>query len=291
MTCSFLTFKDGVRQVIEWEGSWDDNAPEVFQYPGGEWSLRNIPEFGEETPITWSALVRGGSVEDLLKAALLADMARQRGDRFVLLLPYVPAARADKGLQEARVYARFINSMVKASTDDQVVILDPHSPYVVGELARPKQLDLPSLVKTAIGDDKYDAVIAPDHGARARANLVADALGLDVYTADKTRDFDTGKILGIKVPLLSPQGRYLVVDDICDGGGTFISLANEARIPRHRMGLWVEHGIFSGTNEGMWHLRNRYASIYTTDSHPGHSRVGCATTLVPLLPALMKECQ
>jgi ribose-phosphate pyrophosphokinase len=118
---------------------------------------------------------------------------------------------------------------------------------------------------------------------------VAADLGVDLYIADKKRDFDTGKILGIEMTEPLPKtGRYLVVDDICDGGGTFMGLANAIDLPKDQLGLWVTHGIFSG-NAHL--LRDHYRNIYTTDSHPGNNRVGVATMVVPTRSYMFQNLQ
>lgn len=254
-------------------------AVESFTFPGGEHHLRPFPDL-PCGPRTWLADVRGADPNDLVKAALLADVADDRGEEFVLLLPYAPAARADRGAPlGARVYADLINTMGA----ERVVILDPHSPVVTHLLDRAVVADHVPLVERALNGFgyQYDAVIAPDKGAATRAGEVATRLGIDLYTADKERDFDTGMILGIKMRETLPRsGSYLVVDDICDGGGTFMGLADAIDLPCEQLGLWVTHGIFSG-NAHL--LRNHYGRIFTTDSHPGHNRVDVATTIVPIL--------
>ncbi|WPH57757.1 hypothetical protein [Mycobacterium phage WXIN] len=250
---------------------------ETFTFPGGEHHLRGFPDLPHPA-ITWLADVRGADPNDLVKAALLADVADGRGDDFVLLLPYAPAARADRGTPfGARVYADIINTMGA----ERVVVLDPHSPVVTHLLDRVVVADHAPLVERALNSSgyEYDAVIAPDKGAGDRTERVAEQLGVDLYKADKRRDFETGRILSVEMNEDLPKsGRYLVVDDICDGGGTFMGLADAIGLPREQLGLWVTHGIFSG-NAHL--LRNHYGRIFTTDSHPGHNRADVATTIVP----------
>jgi len=263
--------------------------PEAFQFPGGEWHLRNIPEFPtDEGRVTLIADVRGADSNDLIKAALWANLAGRanfsfeaRKDlQFVLMLPYLPAARADRGVPlGSQVYANIVNAMWA----NQVIGLDPHSPVITKQLQRLTVADHHDLVVQAIGEGKpYDALICPDKGAVARTEALAAWLGVDVYYAEKHRDFDTGKLSGITVPTL-PKGRFLVADDICDGGGTFLGLAEATGKYPEDMGLWVTHGIFSGKADD---LRGYYRNIYTTDSHPGSHRVGVATTIVPCFHAM-----
>ncbi|HUF99216.1 MAG TPA: hypothetical protein VMM60_13885, partial [Ilumatobacter sp.] len=67
-----------------------------------------------------------------------------------------------------------------------------------------------------------------------------------------------------------PDGATaVVVDDICDGGGTFIGLANAIGHPKHRMRLWTSHGIYSKPLEP---LLERFERIASTDSFPSLHR-------------------
>ncbi len=61
-------------------------------------------------------------------------------------------------------------------------------------------------------------------------------------------------------------GKYLVVDDICDGGGTFLGLADKfwKQTSISTLDLYVTHGIFS---KGVRELLRMYHNVYSTDSY------------------------
>ncbi|QZE10570.1 phosphoribosyl transferase [Mycobacterium phage ScoobyDoobyDoo] len=279
------------RGMLPWQ------YPEVFQYPGGEWSIGKMPAFPDDQGrITLIADMRGASMDDLAKAALWCDVGdRQNFDHpsrqdfaFVLMLPYLPAARADKGVPlGASVYSRFIRSIAA----DQVITIDPHSSFMPRLFRNLRVVSPLSLVRRALEDMEtfqppWDAVICPDRGAEERADGVAQMYGVPLVPCDKKRDQETGKILSLDVPEVDPSKRYLVVDDICDGGGTFFLLAEKLGLPREKLGLWVTHGIFSGAAD---RLKDHYGWIGTTDSHPGHNRIGVANTIVPCFTAMYNQ--
>jgi ribose-phosphate pyrophosphokinase len=94
--------------------------------------------------------------------------------------------------------------------------------------------------------------VAPDAGALKKIYDIAQ--GRQVVCAEKTRDPATGKLSGVRVSsddAATLVGRRVwVVDDICDGGGTFIQLINCIRrnVPSAielDINLFVTHGIFS----------------------------------------------
>ena len=82
--------------------------------------------------------------------------------------------------------------------------------------------------------------------------------------SDKTRDVMTGKITGFEVYADDLKGKScIIVDDICDGGGTFAGLAIELRKKGARkVHLIVTHGTFS---KGLTTLTN-FDSVITSSA-------------------------
>lgn len=273
MTISFKSFVPGM-------GTFNSVA-EPFQFPGGEWHLRNIHTY-RNSRVTWIADVRGADPNDIVKAALLAAHAAYRMQTFVLMLPYLPAARADRGTPKgAAAYAWLANSLGAQS----IIAVDPHSEAGVKPYKNVIELDSTAFIDRALMGRTYDAVIAPDKGALPRANAIAAHLGCLVLAAEKERDFATGRITGMRMLDAAPKDwRYLVVDDICDGGGTFVGLAQILNLPKDQLDLWVTHGIFSGK---AGRLHDHYGRIYTTDSHPGaYSGAVRPFSIVPTFPIM-----
>ena len=107
-------------------------------------------------------------------------------------------------------------------------------------------------------DVKQFNTIAPDKGALKKckvANLVFD----------KKRDLATGKILGIELissSYVDLSKEFLVVDDLCEGGGTFLGLAEgfNLQYPNSKINLYVTHGLF--TNNAIDKLLDKYSKIY-----------------------------
>lgn len=273
-----------------------------FTFPGGEHHIF-MPEHttaqaltdttgtatdGQFTEKSLGAFITGCDANDLVLLGLWADIIRSRGERTVAYIPYFPAARADRGTPlGAKVYADIVNSF----NLDEVVIFDPHSPVIVDLINNVRVVDSTRVIRSTIAgraltaaDKGYVGVIAPDKGAAERTRQVAHALHLPMFQATKTRNPDTGKLSNFEVEELPTEGRLLVVDDICDGGGTFRGLAAASGISRERLDLWVSHGVFSGhANE----LTESFANIWTTDSHPGARREDVGAHVTPILPFLL----
>ena len=187
----------------------------------------------------------------------------------VLILPYMPGARADRGMPFGlSVYADFIRSMEL----EQIIIFDPHSGMTGDQLhaASDKQTylkphDLFDQVHMRAILNGYTAIIAPDKGAVDRASAVADLANLPVITATKTRDEATGRLSNFYIDIEDKEGTYLIVDDICDGGGTFLGLAAASGLDYGQLDLYVSHGVFS--KEALTNLSKVFDYVYTTNSY------------------------
>lgn len=267
---------------------WTVESPlQAFTFPAGEVHIKGVEA---KTRYAYQvAEVRGFSHDDLFTLAMWSDAVHERGEKAVLVLPYLPGARADRGVPfGAANYAEFIANL----EIDQLITLDPHSPVwveqfnainlsineSVRERGGPDFTDVEAtvfpferIIKREIQDGSSDSkpqpyvgVIAPDKGAVERASRAARVMGVPVYLAGKTRDFETGKLTGFHMEdELPAEGKLLLVDDICDGGGTFIGLAEAIDLPPERLDLWVTHGIFS---KGLRYLAYRFGQVHTTNS-------------------------
>jgi len=86
-----------------------------------------------------------------------------------------------------------------------------------------------------------------------------------VVECSKVRDVKTGQLSNFKVYTENLNKKTcVVVDDICDGGGTFLGLAKKLKAKNcGKLILIVTHGIFS---KGLEKLEEAYDVIYSTDS-------------------------
>lgn len=260
-------------------------------FPAGEAHI-SITEDTYSTPRTQIATLTGCDANELFQLAMWADACERRGEPTVLLIPYLPGARADRGTPlGASIYANFLNSM----NLNQVITMDPHSPVMPSLLNNLTILDSAALIRHHVvgrpdSDQKaqrYTGIIAPDAGAVARAQHAANVCRLPLYRALKHRDPQTGRLSGFSCEPLPRDGKFLVVDDICDGGGTFMGLADATGLPKEQLGLWVTHGVFSGRAKT---LTESYGSIFTTDSYPSRTPYEgtFAPTVVPLRSHLLR---
>ena len=194
-----------------------------------------------------------------------------------LYVPYFLGARSDRKFQEGGVnyLKHVICPVINSQKFDCVITLDPHSDVLEACLDNFEKIDNHTIVKYALTDidNKVDAqdrivLVSPDGGALKKIYGVAERFQIhNIITATKHRDIRTGKITHTEVPTLDQHKdlKYVIVDDICDGGRTFTELAKALKgsRPTAKIYLVVTHGIFSaGFNE----LSKYFEKIYTTNS-------------------------
>jgi len=255
-----------------------------FIFPAGEPSVTKEPKRDlESTEIAIIQPSPDSLHDDLFKLAMWEDYITRTfpingtngpTPKLVVVIPYFPGARADRGAPfGASVYAMFFYKMMI----DQIILFDPHSSVVVEELEYLMGKDAVTVVNSdellgqpALGPymDVYDYIIAPDKGATERAGAVADALGIPCLTAEKTRDFETGKLSGFSIDLPESDKDwpiYLIVDDICDGGGTFLGLFDAMDLEYGQVDLFVSHGVLS--KDAITNLTEKFENVFTTNSY------------------------
>lgn len=212
-------------------------------------------------------VLRPKSLSTFVTAMFLVDAVLISGGKVKnLILPYVPGARQDRVNPTGDVLytAGSVGAMINQRGFERVVILDPHSPVVTMNINN--VVVFPQELVAAKVWQGYTGIIAADKGGKDRAEQFAHAMNLPIYYGAKHRNPATGKLSGFGLEKI-PFGHYLVVDDICDGGGTFIGLAELIKDQGSFADLFVTHGIFS---KGSSDLRKVYKNIYTTDSRDIH---------------------
>lgn len=245
-------------------------------FPGGE---PHVEILGDERDVRRSNVTidaRVGSMNDFMTAMILADAVRRLDPaQLNLFMPYFPGARQDRPESNFALSVKVFAEIVNDRCFDEVQIMDPHSAVTEALLDRCKVIDhtrilarflVESLIKT-----RPIGLISPDAGAERKTLHYAKALGLQhVVFARKKRDPLTGKLSGFQLDKIERPGHYLIIDDICDGGGTFLGLGEEFKKqqPESALHLFVTHGIFS---KGFEDLLNVFHCVGATDSFPGQT--------------------
>ncbi len=215
-------------------------------------------------------------------AALKAEGVKE----IKLTAPYFLGARSDRkfGIGDYHYLKDVLCPIINAQKYSSVKVLDPHSDVLEACINNISIIPNTEFVKWALDDLKYSkhptefTLIAPDAGAYKKVDSLARLLKhpTDIITAHKHRDLETGHITKTTVNGLGEQkrdGKFIIIDDICDGGRTFIGIAEaiKEQVKNPEIYLIVTHGIFSA---GYNKLMNYFDKIYTTNSYQDFSNAG-----------------
>ncbi len=239
---------------------------ESFIFSGGEPHIKINPNFDNSAGVTVTH--RLNSFNDLGLLCLAVDaLKRMEAKLETLIIPYFPAARQDRVMVKGeplsvKVYADIINTF----NFNKVIVFDAHSEVTPALLNNCEVVPNHNFIKQVIYEiGKEVVLISPDGGALKKIYKVSENLGgVEVVECSKSRDVKTGKLTGFKVYTDDLKGQdCLIVDDICDGGGTFIGLAEELKKKNAgKLYLAVSHGIFSKGFESL----ACFERVFTTDS-------------------------
>lgn len=239
---------------------------EHFVFSGGEPHIRINP-FDATQKVVITHRIR--SFNDLGLLSIAVDALRRMGvSKIALFIPYFPAARQDRVMTPGesltvKVIADWVNLLDVSS----ITILDPHSDVTPALLNQCRVISNHAFVAEVLQLIPNDIVlISPDAGASKKVFALAKAFQIpEVIECSKKRDVLTGQLSGFHVPTDDLDDKNcLIVDDICDGGGTFIGLGKELKKKNAgNLFLAVSHGIFS---KGFANLTPIFHQVFTTDS-------------------------
>lgn len=208
---------------------------------------------------------------EIIDVCSLANLvSRQPFDTF-LYVPYLPYARQDKSVSNKSTFnLRVFGQIINSSPIGRVITFDAHNPMAAEEEINMFQnCNANKVISSLICQNGYDTLVFPDKGAASRYQIeeLAPTFCKPIIF-QKERDQLTGEITKFEPDTnqLSHEERLLIVDDLCDGGMTFIKVAQKLRSinPTIYIDLYVSHGIFS---KGVQILFDAgIENVYTTNS-------------------------
>lgn len=206
-----------------------DKTSQVWKLP--EEILKN------EDTIIWY-FENEAELSHLLQLAKLSEHTRK--DRPHLIVPYLPYGRQDKEISNTTTFARNVIIDVLIPFFYSISTYDIHSKHE-GILNLPVE----KAIEFAIINSNANFIVFPDEGA-AKRNY--NTFGLPSIHLTKVRDQLTGSIIGLSLNerKIDENANVLLVDDLCDGGRTFVEATKLLkRNGIKNVSLYTTHGIYS----------------------------------------------
>ena len=240
----------------------------AFTFPDGQPHLEIQSRPSINQVVTIETAIRNPN--ELFNLLLAREALATVGIRDVNLdIRYLMAARMDRSIDLGHPLTLTIVAKMLRHKFNDIRVLDPHSSATAVFLGS-KPVYPHSVLKCVLAQYKPEEtyIFAPDAGSTARVleYLKADVREFDVLQGAKKRNPETGTLSGFELlntPADLHSRNVLILDDICDGGGTFVGQALMLReLGVKHVDLYVTHGIFS---KGTSLAGIRY--IWTTDSY------------------------
>jgi ribose-phosphate pyrophosphokinase len=242
------------------------------KFPGGEVFVRFETELYSLYDQDITLTTRLNSSDDIMELLMVTDAVRKYQPRSVsVFFPYLPYARQDRVCSEGESFSlKVFGNLINSQNYKSVRVIDAHSDVAGGCIDNLFVDDNIRYVRESIEHAEaipsYSWLVSPDAGALKKIYKVAKELGFEnVAVGEKVRDMKTGNIIRTDVNIQDFEGDDVwIVDDICDGGRTFIELAKVLKERNvGKIYLFVTHGIFS---KGFSELRRYFEVVYTTNS-------------------------
>jgi len=269
-------FPDGQQNIV---------LEDTYPFWGGfNYANRELSESADMHILIKSRLNNWGHLE--LIACAVASLKEFGITDIHLYAPYIMGARSDRKFEVGgnNYLKDVICPAINALNFKSVTCIDPHSDCLEMGIKNFKKESNYNLVEFATNDlylkdidgtaglrSVYNSnfiLISPDAGASKKIYKIANSIGYtdDIITCSKDRDTE-GKLTKTVIPVSTIVHKdYIIIDDICDGGNTFINIAKILKPRLHssnRIFLIVTHGIFS---KGFQELEKYFDGIYCTNS-------------------------
>lgn len=243
----------------------------ISRFAGGENHIRFMPTLSENDKIKINT--RLNSSDDVMNLCLAVDALRNMYVKHIeVFIPYIPYARQDRVMVpgeplSVKVFAGMVNNLGL----NKVSVFDAHSDVAVALLDRCENIPNYEMVNHFL--KRYGladfTLVSPDLGAYKKVDKLAHKIEYksNIATGLKIRDLSTGEIIKSDVNTDDLNGKScIVVDDICDGGRTFIELAKALKAKNAGdLHLIVSHGIF--VHQALERLKEAgYKSVCSSNS-------------------------
>lgn len=236
----------------------------ISRFPDGEVQI-SLGEFSHKKQVQVKCRIT--NAEEFFILMQVLDILDRHEVLYKVHIYYLMGMRMDRVMDFNRPFTlKIILNSLKNCNADTVEILEPHSDvyYDFRFGGKFTELYVENSPSNTVWNDFQ--IVLPDAGAKERYEFSYDKR---ILTCSKVRDLTTGKILEIKIdnPEVIGDKPLLILDDLCDGGGTFCGIAkafNALNIPKERLNIAVAHMV---NPKGIKNLSKNFNHVWFTNSY------------------------
>lgn len=241
---------------------------EKTKYPDNQISVKVDVEVRPISQMYHELKLRLNSYEDLFLLRSITESARHQYSQLPinLFIACLFGQRSDRRFSENQSFdLKIICDFINSCNFNNVQVFDPHSEVSIALLNNSVKISSFDYVNQAIQDIGLTndlILVSPDSGSYKKVFEYGKTMGLPVVAAVKHRDKGGGIDLDFVGDVEDKD--CLIVDDLCDGGYTFILLARQLKkLKAKKIYLYISHAYFS---KGLDPLRECIDHIYCTNS-------------------------
>jgi ribose-phosphate pyrophosphokinase len=222
----------------------------------------NIQKFSDgEIGVEYQESIRGQFVflvqstfsptDNLMELLLMIDAAKRASAyKVIAVIPYYGYARQDrKDKPRVAIGSKLVANMLTAAGADRVITMDLHAPQIQGYFDIPvDHLDSSAIFIPYIEDLNLENLTfaAPDVGSANRIREIASYFEVDMVICDKHRK-RANEIASMVVIGDVTDRDIILIDDICDTGGTLAKAAGLLKEKGARsVRAFCTHPVLSG---------------------------------------------
>lgn len=267
-TMQILNLASAARSNIPWY--------KIF-FPDGEVQIR-LGEFSRKDSVQVDCRVTNS--EDLFVLMQVIDILNRHEVDYTVNIRYLMSQRMDRVMDfNSPLSLKIVLECLSGAR--AIDVFCPHNAEALrrfsNEIAQPTKIGLWDAFIDEISEGKQ--IILPDAGAVKRYADIDNCI-----ICDKVRDIATGKITSIKVtnPDNFTDKPLLIVDDLCDGGGTFIGIAKAIKEikPNADISICVAHMV---NQKGIINLSENFTHVWFTNSYKNWDNLPENVTMVRII--------
>lgn len=237
----------------------------IVTFPDGEVHIK-LGDINRKEPIEVHCRVT--NAEDLFILAQVGDIINRQGVMWGLHIYYLMSMRMDRVISFNESFSlKVVSDIINGLNPKYIFVSHPHSFNTIELLKN-------SYVSNSIHPNYSDfegeiQLCYPDKGAYERYGQIYNEKNkYPILLGKKVRNAETGNIdlIQINNPEDYQKLPVMVVDDLCDGGGTFVGIANCIKqIDKNAdISISVIHMVNS---KGIVNLSQNYNKVYFTNTY------------------------
>ena len=236
----------------------------LSRFPDGEVQI-SLGDFSHKDQICVECRIT--NAEELFIVTQVLDILDRHDVYYDVNIFYLIGMRMDRVMDFNRPFTlKIVMDMLWHYNASSIRVLEPHSE--VYRRLNPRAEELFISTKGLPTNWVNCQIVYPDKGASERYSFHY-SMDLPVIQCSKERNVSTGKITSIKID--NPQDikdkPLLIIDDLCDGGGTFCGVAKafeKVGVSKDRLNISVIHMVNA---KGIENLSKHFNHVWFTNSY------------------------